>query len=181
LSADFALVAQAYHLERGWKSLDENLQNIEAMLKAQRAVVQRGGDYDSWDLEVRGGLLGKVRLRMTIEEHGAGKQLLRFHTWAKLSVKWVSFAVIFAVLSYLASISEAWVVSATFATVVLLLARCAFGDCAIAMFTVLHALKELNGRHSSPIERKRRYRHRFPNVIYKSPINNHPAPPAISL
>ena len=31
----------------------------------------QGGDYDRWDLEIRGGLLGSLRTRMAIEEHGA--------------------------------------------------------------------------------------------------------------
>jgi hypothetical protein len=132
-----------------WKSSEEVLQNVEAMLKEERAIVLRGGDYDSWDLEVRGGLFGTSRLRMTIEEHGAGKQLMRFHAWAKLSVGWMLVAMLFAALSYLAAISEAWVVSAIFATSVLLLTRRAFVDCAAATFSVAHALNEMNERHTS--------------------------------
>ena len=49
-------------------------------------MTARGGDYDDWDLEVRGGLLGGARLRLGVEEHGAGKQMLRFRAWMRLSL-----------------------------------------------------------------------------------------------
>jgi hypothetical protein len=45
---------------------------------------QCGGDFDSWDLELKGGLFGGARLQIVIEEHGAGKQLIRFRTWPKI-------------------------------------------------------------------------------------------------
>ena len=37
-----------------------------------------GGDWDRWDLEVRAGVSGRVRALLTIEEHGSGRQQLRF-------------------------------------------------------------------------------------------------------
>ena len=42
-------------------SVAERLQAIEASLRARGARVRRGGAYDRWDLEVRGGLLGAAR------------------------------------------------------------------------------------------------------------------------
>ena len=47
----------------------------------QGAVVRSGGDWDRWDLQVRGGLLGGAGLRMAVEEHGAGQQLVRVRSW----------------------------------------------------------------------------------------------------
>ena len=44
-----------------------------------------GGDFDEWDLELRGGLIGGARTLMAIEEHGGGKQLLRFRVRPKFS------------------------------------------------------------------------------------------------
>jgi len=44
-------------------------------------VVSRGGGFDRWDLQIRSGLFGEVRLLMAIEEHGEGKQLIRFRSW----------------------------------------------------------------------------------------------------
>jgi hypothetical protein len=66
-----------------WCSSAERLTAIEEDLVRDGAVTRRGGDFDRWDLEVRGGLLGSARMLMAIEEHGAGKQLLRFRTCPK--------------------------------------------------------------------------------------------------
>src|SRR5262249_24416740 len=59
--------------------------SLETSLASRRPVVRRGGDFDSWDLELPGGLLGWVRARMAIEEHGAGRQLLRLRVWPRYS------------------------------------------------------------------------------------------------
>lgn len=63
-----------------WQAPDNRLENIEATLQTQAVVVKRGGDYDPWDLEIRGGLFGNVRTCMAIEEHGGGKQLIRLRS-----------------------------------------------------------------------------------------------------
>ena len=39
-----------------------------------------GGDYDEWDLRVRGGLLAGARLVMAVEDHEGGKQNVHFRT-----------------------------------------------------------------------------------------------------
>ena len=40
-------------------------------------MVTRGGSYDAWDLQVRGGVFGKVRINLVAEEHGSSRQLIR--------------------------------------------------------------------------------------------------------
>ena len=44
-----------------------------------------GGDFERWDLHVRGGMLGSMRLRVAVEEHGAGRQLVRIRSWPRFS------------------------------------------------------------------------------------------------
>ena len=56
---------------------------IEAPLAAEGAGVFRGGDFDSWDLEVRGGALGPVRLRVLIEDYRTNGQLVRVRAWPR--------------------------------------------------------------------------------------------------
>ena len=67
-----------------WKPPEARLECLHAALRAAGAVAWRGGDWDDWDLEVRGGFLGGARLRMGVEEHGGGCQLLRFRTWPRV-------------------------------------------------------------------------------------------------
>jgi GT2 family glycosyltransferase len=63
-----------------WRPTDEWLRDVELELEKTDAVAARGGDYDDWDLGVRGGLLANARLSMAVEDHAGGKQLLRFLT-----------------------------------------------------------------------------------------------------
>ncbi|UCE47923.1 MAG: glycosyltransferase, partial [Phycisphaerales bacterium] len=91
-----------------WKSPEQWLQSLEAAIKHQGAVVQRGGDFDSWDLKVRGGLFCSMRIRMAIEEHGGGKQLARFKAAVRFSVVGVLLTLICAGLSVWAFLEGQW-------------------------------------------------------------------------
>jgi hypothetical protein len=68
-----------------WRPADEWLRAVEGRLAAGGVAAVRGGDYDRWDLRVRGGMLACARLRHVIEEHGAGRQLARFRVMPALS------------------------------------------------------------------------------------------------
>lgn len=84
-----------------WKAPETHLGAIEESLKLDGALVLRGGHFDRWDLEVRGGLLGSARLLMGIEEFGGGKQLVRFRIWphffrggSLFSIAWISCSIL---------------------------------------------------------------------------------------
>src|SRR5207245_3137671 len=57
---------------------EETLRKLQTQLVHAGAIARAGGEFDSWDLEVRGGALGRRRLLLAVEEHAAGEQLLRF-------------------------------------------------------------------------------------------------------
>jgi GT2 family glycosyltransferase len=63
----------------------ERLLAVEAHLRPNCMTAVRGGEYDRWDIHARLGPLAAARLRMTIEEHGRGRQLLRFRVWPRWS------------------------------------------------------------------------------------------------
>ncbi|MGD2074655.1 MAG: glycosyltransferase [Gammaproteobacteria bacterium] len=71
-----------------WEAPGTTLDVLRDALFESGAIVTTPGDYDAWDLEVRGGLFGRARLLMATEEHGAGRQMLRFRIWPK----WTRFA-----------------------------------------------------------------------------------------
>jgi hypothetical protein len=74
-----------------WRSGEQRLEDLEKALRDAGVVVLRGGDYDRWDLHLRGGMLGAARVRMTIEEHGSGKQMARYRAWPRWSTMgWMS-------------------------------------------------------------------------------------------
>jgi GT2 family glycosyltransferase len=127
-----------------WHSTEELLDKLEGLLKSRGAITLHGGDFDSWDLEVRGGILGAVRTRMAVEEHGSGRQLIRFRSWPSLSVQGlVCLIVLLGTSAYILSYDERTPAVITGA-MTLLLAIWMLRECAIAKASVLDALDELN-------------------------------------
>jgi hypothetical protein len=133
--------AHAIWSER-WKSLEQRLEALEDALRAQGAVVRRGGDYDRWDLSVRGGLFGTVRARATVEEHGGGKQLVRICSWPRVGPRAFALLLLFSFLAALAAVDGAWIVAAVLLLTAGTVAVSAFADCAAATASFLYALGE---------------------------------------
>ena len=67
-----------------WREPAQRVHDVERALCDRDVVVERGGDFDRWDLQVRGGLFGSARVRFAVEDHGAGTQLVR----ARVSPWW---------------------------------------------------------------------------------------------
>jgi GT2 family glycosyltransferase len=128
-----------------WQSADSWLRSLESSLRTHSAVVSRGGDYDRWDFQLRGGLFGSVRVRMAIEEHGAGKQLIRFRSWPKSSRLGQTFAVILALLSAAAAIDQASLASVILGFLAVLLTARSVDDCAAATASYQGAIHDLYG------------------------------------
>jgi hypothetical protein len=128
-----------------WRAAEQWLIPIEATLCARHVAVSRGGEYDRWDLEVRRGMLGTVRLSMLIEEHGAGRQLLRFRIGPslKFSAPVLAATLLFA-LGLGAALQGAWVACAILGGVAFLLAVGVFQSYAAAMAAVLRTLREIS-------------------------------------
>jgi hypothetical protein len=64
-----------------WQAPEKRLKELAAHLSRDGAVVRHGAAEDRWDLEVRGGGCAATRTLMAVEEHGSGRQLVRFRTW----------------------------------------------------------------------------------------------------
>jgi len=60
-----------------WIDPTDWIRAFERGIVAAGAVVRRGGDFDGWDIETRGGVLAGVRVTTAVEEHGSGRQLVR--------------------------------------------------------------------------------------------------------
>jgi O-antigen biosynthesis protein len=66
-----------------WREPTAWLEAVEQALRTAGVAARRGGNFDLWDIETPGGMLGSCRLRMGVEEHGAGRQLVRFRSWPR--------------------------------------------------------------------------------------------------
>jgi GT2 family glycosyltransferase len=123
-----------------WQSVEQRLKSIETMLKAEKVWLRRGGAFDDWDLEVRGGLFASVRTRVGIEEYPGGKQHIRFRVWPTFSMPAAALATIPACLALLAAWNGAPLAALALALVVLLLLLRAAGDCAASATCLLDVL-----------------------------------------
>ena len=132
-----------------WRDPSEWLRCVEEAHREVNTPVLRGGDFDTWDLEVRGGIFGSVRTLMAIEEHGAGRQMVRFRGWPKFSPVGIALVFFFAILACLATIDHSWQASAVLGGIALLLVLRIFQESAYATATLLHVLKRENSRNGN--------------------------------
>ena len=124
-----------------WQAPEKRLQSIEAALREDGAAVLRGGNFDRWDLEVKSGALGAVRILMATEEHGAGQQLVRFRAWPRCLPGGLALTLLWAALAIGAAFDEAWA-----ASILLGLATAALGlrtlrECATVTAAVVRVLE----------------------------------------
>jgi len=108
--------------------------------------VVSGGDFDEWDLEVRDGVFAAVRMRMAAEEHGGGKQLVRFRAAPVFSKGAVFLLIGVLGMSLGAAHDHAWIASGAIGVVAAILFARIFQDCATAMSAVVSTLQRLGAR-----------------------------------
>ncbi len=82
-----------------WRSSDQRLAEIASGLRRTGAIVSCGGAYDRWDLHARHGLTAAVRIRMGVEEHGAGRQLVHVHLAPRYSRVAIALVVLLTLLA----------------------------------------------------------------------------------
>jgi hypothetical protein len=115
-----------------WRSAEARLEDLEGRLETLGARTIRGGPFDAWDLEIWGGLLGGVRVLMTIEEHGQGRQLIRVRWWPATQ-RWATvLATALLPLAAVALAFEGAGAATVLGGVAVLFATRAFFDCGVA-------------------------------------------------
>jgi GT2 family glycosyltransferase len=111
------------------------LAGLERTLRRRGHAVVRGGDWDAWDLQVRAGALGAVRILITHEEHGRGRQLVRLRAWPRARLAaWLTGML--SGLGVVAGIAGAPAASLALLVLAGLVAGRALGDCASATSAV---------------------------------------------
>jgi hypothetical protein len=128
-----------------WQSGEQRLETLEKRLCQQGAVTRRGGDYDRWDLELRGGLLGAARVRLTIEEHGSGKQMVRYRAWPHFPTGGALLTALCVAGAVAAGVAHGWTACAVLGVLAIGLAARAVVECGAAMGAVRQGATD-NGR-----------------------------------
>lgn len=107
-----------------WQDPHATLEQVRAALADKGAVVNVGGDYDNWDLEVRGGLFARARLLLATEEHGGGKQLQRLRIVPRYTGIAIVLTVLFVALAFASAADNAYIASSgSGVTAALIIAR----------------------------------------------------------
>jgi O-antigen biosynthesis protein len=143
ISRGARLVRQTTLWSESARAAEDWLRSLEAALREQGAVVICAGDYDHWDLHVRGGLFGAARGLVSIEDHEGGKQLVRIalKPWAPQPVTFV--LAMLALITMLAFIDNAWVAGGGLAAITALLGGMALRDSTRASAAWLEAASRL--------------------------------------
>jgi GT2 family glycosyltransferase len=124
-----------------WRDPSEWLAEIESALRGTRGLVRHGGDFDRWDLSLAGGLFGRARVLMAVEEHGRGRQFLRFRIWPK--VRHLSLLLAVVALAGLALLDGAWIAALVLGPLALALVATAVRECGAAEAELIAAVQGL--------------------------------------
>jgi GT2 family glycosyltransferase len=123
-----------------WHAPEQWLRDLEARLRDAGAPVRRGGDYERWDLETRVGTLGAARVRLGVEEHGAGRQMVRWRLWPRPSTPAVLAAVLLGLVALGAALDRAWLATALLGAAAGVLAWRVAVDCGSALAAMERAV-----------------------------------------
>ena len=123
-----------------WRSASARLGAMEQGLADRGHVVVRGGDFDRWDVHVRGGMLGGARLRLALEEHGRGHQLVRFRVWPHASRAGLLLSNALALLAVGAALAGGGPATAVLAAAAVWCALTVGIDCALAQGAITNEL-----------------------------------------
>ncbi len=90
-----------------WQEPQSRLQQLQDSLAARGGLVRSGGPFDRWDLELRAGPFGGVKIRTAVEEHGSGRQLVRARIWPRASGRGLAVVIALVVLTTYALVAGA--------------------------------------------------------------------------
>jgi GT2 family glycosyltransferase len=128
-----------------WNEPSRWLVLLERSLGDRDVATVRGGAFDRWDVEVRGGLFGAARALLATEEHGAGRQYMRFRVWPKLRKASVVFTLPAIGLYIVALTQEAWLAAAFIGVGAAFLSYLTLRECGAAQAAFMTGLRGIEG------------------------------------
>jgi O-antigen biosynthesis protein len=139
-----ALFRREYSLwSEAWRSPESWLRMVEEAVRSGNTAAMRGSEFDRWDLQVLPSLLCRGRLVMAVEEHGGGRQMLRFRVWSRVSLPGVGAFVLLLLLSLGALHDHAWTAGGALGAAALLLVAKMFTGTARALTCFARALGKI--------------------------------------
>jgi GT2 family glycosyltransferase len=115
-----------------WISPEIRMEAIENKLKTANQYVWRGGDFERWDLKMKGGDFGMAGICMAAEDHKEGHQYLRFRVRPLFTRRTKFLLGVFSLITLYALVDQAWIPAAVSGGIVLLVLSRAVCDSSIA-------------------------------------------------
>ena len=133
-----------------WVAPEERLRDLEARLATSGNLVRRGGEFDRWDLELRGNPLGSARLVLCVEEVGGGSQLVRYRCWPVVRRVAVGLLAVLGVLVAVVVVSGEYLAGGIVAGAGAVLAGLSVTECGAALGALLAAVPAGDGTGDGP-------------------------------
>jgi GT2 family glycosyltransferase len=95
-----------------WEAGERILRDVEEEFREKCSFVLVGGSYAPWDIEIRGGVFGGIRLLMAIEDLGPERQLVRVRSWPTFPGQAVALMCFPSALAVGAAFDRAWLACA---------------------------------------------------------------------
>ena len=121
-----------------WRSAEDRLADMERALHEDGVPVFASCAFARWDLHSRGGLLGSARLRLGLEEHGGGRQLVRLRISPAVPFGAAASLALVVLAAVGAELAGAVAASAVLSVIAFLLAACLVRGCALAVGSFVH-------------------------------------------
>ena len=131
------------HWSETWRAPEEWLEDVEKNLVNAGNRVRRGGVYDAWDLQVSCGFFASARAILTIEEHGGGKQFVKFKTWNNYSLTTALFIIALSSISIIALLNEVYVIGSELGLLTLVIFYKIFIDSVWSLGNLKHGFSQL--------------------------------------
>jgi GT2 family glycosyltransferase len=129
-----------------WSPAERWVERLQASLHDGAAQIVRGGDFDTWDIELRTGPLASGRVRVAVEEHGRGRQLVRLRTWPRFSPHATAAAALLLVVTVAAALQHTLLAASLCGAVALWLLGSMALQAAAAVVLPARAVAEWEGR-----------------------------------
>jgi O-antigen biosynthesis protein len=127
-----------------WIDSTAVLLSLESVLRSDGAVVHRGSEYDSWDLEIRGGLFGGVRVCTALENYGRRKHMLRLRSRPCFSISGAGTTFFLVVACFGALLDRSVYAAGILGTLSIMFGAIAFRSGAVAVGAIHRALIKLD-------------------------------------
>jgi hypothetical protein len=125
-----------------WATASDRLAAVEAAIRAHGVAVRRSGMFDRWDLEIRQGSLGIVRLLMSVEENPGRTQVVRVRWWPRLQPLAATSVLLLAGLAGAAALDGSDVAAIVLGVGSLAVAGHTVRQCATAAGVTMQALRQ---------------------------------------